>query len=89
MEYKLIKLIRILEIIIIALTIFVFIFMAYNNLNSIRKSTSQLDKGINEIIIQDMVTYQNDVKELKEIKGRLAESEARIDKIFKEAGIND
>ncbi len=47
--YKLRKIMWIITAIIIALCLFALLYGAYDNLNTVRKSTNELDKGIDEI----------------------------------------
>lgn len=79
MPYKLTKTIRYIFIIIIALCLFALLYGAYNNLNHVRKSTNQLDKGIDEVIIEWSADYSNDAELLEQIDNDLIEAQIRLE----------
>ena len=82
---KIRKFMWITTLVIIALTIFAFLYMAYDNLNEVRKSTNELDKGIDEIIYEWAGSDIQDQQTLDSIEADLKASEIKIDAMYKEA----
>ena len=81
------KIIRIIAYIITALFIIGATWYGYENLNQVRKSTNDYDKSINEVITQYADNYQKDVESLEQTEKNLADSEARLKKLFEKAGL--
>ena len=82
-----IKSIRIIAYIIATLFLIAAIWFGYENLNQVRKSTNDLDKSINEIIIYQSTNYDKERQELDRIEKNLTDSEARLKKLFEEVGL--
>ena len=82
-----IKSIRIIAYIIATLFLIAAIWFGYENLNQVRKSTNDLDKSINEIIIYQSTNYDKEQQELDRIEKNLTDSEARLKKLFEEVGL--
>lgn len=91
MPHKITITIRIIFIIIIALCLIALAYCSYDNLDNVRKSTSDYDKGVNKVISDWLKADSETTEMLKQTKKNLADSEARIDKLIKEAEeiIND
>jgi uncharacterized protein YoxC len=89
MTHKLTKAIEIILIIILSLVLLAVTLGAYLNLQSVRASTNELDKSINEVMAQWIKSDSETTEMLERSKKNLEEAEIRIDKLFKEAGIDD
>lgn len=77
--YKIRKIMWIITALILALCLFALAYGAYDNLNTVRKSTNELDKGIDDVIIEWTADYSNDKELMDKIDNDLKESQARLE----------
>jgi predicted Holliday junction resolvase-like endonuclease len=89
MPIKIIKAMEIILIVILSLVLLAVTLGAYLNLQSVRASTNDLDKSINEVMAQWIKSDSETTEMLIESRKKLEEAEIRIDKLIKEAGIDE
>lgn len=77
--YKIRKIMWIITAAIAALCLFALAYGAYDNLNNVRKSTNELDKSINDVVIEWSADYANDTELLEQIDKDLQEAQARLE----------
>lgn len=81
MEFKLIKPIQIITIIILSLVLFAVLWGAYYNLQTVRHSSGELDKGIDEVIVEWVKADSEWTKMLEDTDKKLEASKARLEKL--------